>query len=379
MQAQTLSAWLALHRTPGLSANALRKLQQLIEHPEQAWLLSPEQLDGLSLSPAARKSLRQGPGRALLKQVDQDRHYIEQHRVHLLPLHHPQYPALLKETVDPPPLLYVKGGIRHLQQPQIAMVGSRRCSRQGSENAFYFARQLAAVGMTITSGCALGIDTQSHSGALAEENGCSIGVLGTGIDVVYPRRNRQLFDQLMTRGALVSEFPLGTQPHRALFPQRNRLISGLSLGVLVVEAALKSGSLITARFALEQGREVFAIPGSIHNPDAEGCHYLIQQGAKLAMDAEDIMVELQGWIPKPSSTAPQKSSALGNASTHTLEPAEQQLLKVIGFDPTNVDDLLDRTQWPIGELQSTLTRLEIKGLIEQTAGRYQRLVTATID
>lgn len=382
MQHNILSAWIALHRTPGLSSQAFRKLFSLIETPEQAWLLAPEQLDALGLSPSARKALKNGPNRSLLQKVDQDLRLIEQQHIQLLPLNHPDYPALLKETADPPPLLYVKGAIADLQQPQIAMVGSRRCSRQGAENAIGFARQLAQAGMTVTSGGALGIDTQSHLGALATENGRSIGVLGTGIDVVYPRRNRKLFAELQERGALVSEFPLGTQPHRALFPQRNRLISGLSLGVLVVEAALKSGSLITARFALEQGREVFAIPGSIHNPDAEGCHYLIQQGAKLAMTAADIMTELQGWLLPSGPIAFDYMESKDEASTYqpntspTLNQSEQQLLQALGHDPANFDLLLARTGWSIAELQSALTALEIKGLIEQCAGRFQRLTTS---
>ena len=383
MQDTEIRAWIALHRTPGLSSRALSRLLTVCDDPQQAWLLPPEQLDQLGISPGARRLLASGPDRALLRKVERDVCGLQQQRITLLPVTSPDYPPLLKETVDPPPLLYVKGDVAALQRPQIAMVGSRRCSRQGAENAFALGRELARAGLTVTSGCALGIDTESHRGALVASEGCSVGVLGTGIDVVYPRRNRDLFEQLQERGALVSEFPLGTQPHRALFPQRNRLISGLSLGVLVVEAALQSGSLITARFALEQNREVFAIPGSIHNPGSEGCHHLIQQGARLVVSAPEIMEELGGWLPRAATSGPHRAvKSLWDDSTGSpdnLDPRERALVEAMGYDGVDIDLLVQRTGWDIAEVQSRLTAMEIRGFVEHSAGRYQRLVRAGIE
>ncbi len=373
MQEADARAWIAFHRLPGLSNRSRHRLLTLCGHPQQIWSLNSDQLDALALSPTARAALEAGPTGALHARVERDWCEIERQGIQLLPLTSDAYPPLLRETADPPPLLYVKGDIDSLQRPQLAMVGSRRCSRQGAENAFAFARRLGEAGLAVTSGGALGIDTESHRGALAAAGGCSLAVLGTGVDVVYPRRNAPLFRELETRGALVSEFPLGTRPHRALFPQRNRLISGLSLGVLVVEAALQSGSLITARFALEQNREVFALPGSIHDPGTEGCHQLIQQGAKLVMGAEDIMAEFGGWL---SSPVPDNGSSYKVSAHFELEDGERALLDTMGHDPVDLDRLALRTGWSAATLQSLLTGLEIRGLVDNRAGRYQRVVTA---
>lgn len=373
MQDMDLRAWMALQRTPGISAHTLSKLLNFCDQPRQVWQLSPDQQAQLELPLAASQALAAGPQRLLQQQADRDWRTLEQQAIQLLPVTSPDYPPLLKETADPPPLLYIKGTIEVLQRPQLAMVGSRHCSRQGAENAFSFARQFAEAGLTVTSGCALGIDTESHRGALAVAGGCSVGVLGTGVDVVYPRRNRELFAELTERGALVSEFPVGTQPHRSLFPQRNRLISGLSLGVLVVEAALQSGSLITARFALEQNREVYAIPGSIHHPGSEGCHYLIQQGASLVAATGDIMEQLSGWVPRALEPAAAPTLEVGANLLGDLQPTERTLLNLLGFDPANFDLLLRRSGWDVAELHSTLTTLELRGLIECSAGCYQRL------
>lgn len=377
MQLPESSAWIALQRTPGISAQTLRRLVLSGYSPAHLATLPAPALDALQLSPEARRALATFPDRRIRERVARDQELLQTLGVRILALTDPDYPPLLKQTADPPALLYLRGEVATLHWPQLAIVGSRRSSRQGRENAFRMGRGLAQAGLAITSGGALGIDSASHEGALSVAGGISIGVLGTGIDVIYPRRNRALFDQLVGQGALVSEFPPGTQPHRALFPQRNRLISGLSLGVLVVEAALRSGSLITARYALEQNRDVYAIPGSIHNPGSEGCNSLIRQGAQLVTAPGDILDALQAWLPSGQqhlfSGIFETVSACSGAG---IDAPEAALLAQIGFDPVEFEQLLPCVDGDVGALQSLLTGLEIKGLIEPVAGGYQRLVTA---
>ncbi len=278
----------------------------------------------------------------------------------------PDYPALLAEIPDPPPLLFVAGNRALLDQPQLAVVGSRNASRTGVALAESFARDLAQRGLCITSGLAWGVDSASHRGALAGGGG-TIAVLGTGIDVVYPRRNQALYEQVLAEGLLVSEFAPGTPPRREQFPQRNRVISGLSLGVLVVEAAVRSGSLITARFALEQGREVFAIPGSIHNPLARGCHRLIREGAALVESAQDILDAWVGWLPP--ALAELETCA---AEVPALEPGQQRLLNALGFDPLPLDKLSDQCRVTVDELLPDLLTLELEGWVEQQGACWVR-------
>ncbi len=237
--------------------------------------------------------------------VEQDLRWAEKPNCHLLTLTDPAYPALLRQTTTLPPVLFVHGNVTLLSTPQIAIVGSRYPSPEGLENARRFAYSFSAEGITVTSGLALGIDGAAHHGAL-QNTGRTLAVMGHGLDHIYPMRHRALADRILEQGGgLVSEFPLGVKPVAAYFPQRNRIISGLSLGTLVVEAALRSGSLITARFALEQGREVFAIPGSVHSPLTKGCHALIRQGAKLVEVANDVLEELDtlfGYVAETSKT-----------------------------------------------------------------------------
>ena len=364
----TAKAWLALHRSR-LTERQLNRLVRAAREPEQIFALNPSELDQLEIPPSARKVLQALAAEGFEStEINRDWQYIQQQGIELVPLSHEHYPELLKQISDPPPLLYVKGDLKLLNQPQLAMVGSRRTSRTGSDNAFRFAREFARCGFTVTSGLALGIDAESHRGALAAKGG-TIAVLGTGIDVVYPAGNRELFQQVAAAGAIISEFPLGAEPHRQRFPKRNRVISGMSLGVLVVEAALRSGSLITARCALEQDREVFAIPGSIHNPGSKGCHALIQQGAKLVATAADVMDEMQGWLP-PSIPA---AAIEATASQQSIEPREQQLLDFLAYDPATIDLLQHRSQWPLSEIVGLLTVLEIKGLVENQGGCYMRI------
>jgi len=281
------------------------------------------------------------------------------------------YPELLARIPGPPAVLYINGDPELLHLPALAIVGSRNPTSAGSRNAFEFARHLGNAGFCIVSGLAQGIDEQAHRGAIAA-GAPTIAFLGHGIDRVYPARNRELAHEIAANGALLSEFPLGTHPHRSLFPQRNRLISGSSLGTLVVEAARRSGSLITARLAAEQGREVFAIPGSIHNPLSRGCHKLIRQGAKLVETADDIVAELGPLV--------------GHMLQNTVESTESEipfigvdeehasLMRFLGHDPASADELVERSGLTIDQVSSMLLILELEGKVEKlSGGRYSLL------
>ncbi len=281
------------------------------------------------------------------------------------------FPELLEQLPRAPERLFVKGNVELLHMPALAIVGSRNPTETGRRTAFEFARHLGAAGFCIVSGLAEGIDTAAHRGAL-DAGAATIAFLGHGIDRVYPASNHDLAHEIAARGALVSEFPLGTHPDKALFPQRNRLISGMSLGTLVVEAARRSGSLITARLAGEQGREVFAIPGSIHNPLSRGCHKLIRQGAKLVETAEDIVAELA-----PLSSHLLQSSLESTTKTDSPEVDDgdyAQLRKFIGFDPISVDELAATSGLTIDQVSSMLLILELQGEVESlSGGRYSLL------
>ncbi len=287
----------------------------------------------------------------------------------------PRYPPLLRQLADPPLLLYVLGKVEVLSDPQLAMVGSRNPTPPGRDNAVQFAKALTESGLTITSGLALGIDAAAHEGALAGK-GPTIAVAGTGVDRVYPSSHRELAHRIVAAGgALVSEFALGTPPMKHQFPRRNRIISGLSLGTLVVEAALSSGSLITARQAAEQGREVFAIPGSIHNPMAKGCHQLIRQGAKLVETAEHVLEELGALIPltltAPTCSKPDTGSD-NPIDRDGLDPEQLHLLAEMGFDPISIDTLIDRTGFGADAVAGMLLTLELNNVIAAVPGGYLR-------
>ncbi len=275
------------------------------------------------------------------------------------------YPHALLESPDPPLLLYAIGRLELLHAPALAIVGSRHASVQGRQNASAFAAHLGGAGFTIVSGLALGIDGAAHEGALGSA-GSTIAVVATGLDQVYPRRHLALAGRIAAEGLLLSEHPLGTPPLRENFPQRNRIIAGLTRGTLVVEATLQSGSLITARLAVEAGREVFAIPGSIHSPQAKGCHALIKQGAKLVETAQDVLEELG------VATAPAPASA-----TEPVLERPDPLLDAMGHDPIVLDELIARTGWSAAELAAKLLDLELAGLVERLPGqRFQRIARA---
>ena len=295
--------------------------------------------------------------------VDRSMAWAAQPGQHIVTLADAEYPKALLEIADPPCLLYVRGNPGLLEKRGLAVVGSRNATPQGVQTAENFAKALAGKGLAIISGLALGIDAAAHRGALAA-GGETIAVIGTGADRLYPARNRELALAIAEHGAIVSEFPLGTPAIAANFPRRNRIISGLSRGVLVVEAALESGSLITARLAAEQGREVFAIPGSIHSPVARGCHKLIKQGAKLVETALDILEEF-GNYPEAADIGP----------SSLLAGEENAVLGALGHDPCNLDDLAERTGLAADRLLTELLTLELAGQVATLPGnRYQRLV-----
>jgi DNA processing protein len=302
---------------------------------------------------------------------------------HIITLQQAEYPSMLAQIHRPPPVLFLKGDVSLLQTIQLAIVGSRNPTPAGRDNARAFARNLAATGLTITSGLATGIDGAAHQGALdvnkndknGGRQGRTIAVAATGLDRIYPSRHRDLAYDIAENGLLVSEFPVGTGPLRENFPRRNRVISGLSLGTLVVEAAVKSGSLITARYAMEQGREVFAIPGSIHSPLSKGCHWLIQQGAKLVETAEDIAEEILPLLPAFDEENNENHTDTAIAAS-SISKEEQMLLEAIGFDPVSMDILLSRTGLAIEDISVFLSQLELQKLIDVLpGGRYIRKAT----
>lgn len=295
------------------------------------------------------------------RQVDADLRWEEAEHHFLLTWCDPEYPLLLKEIYDPPVALYAIGQLSSLQQRTVAIVGTRNPSLTGSETARRFACELAAKGITIVSGLALGIDAQAHSGSL-DAGGKTIAVMGTGIDDIYPRRHAHLAEKICQNGLLMTEFPLKSPPMAGHFPRRNRIISGLSSCILVVEAAIKSGSLITARLACEQNRDVLAIPGSIHNPQSRGCHYLLQQGATLVTSSEDVLDELGSSYEYAAV-----------AKMHEMLADENQnLVKCIGFETTTVDQIMGRSGFSIEKVVCELAELELLGFVKAVPGGYTR-------
>lgn len=358
-QDETL-CWLALEAIPGLGPEGIRRLLDAFGHPCAILAAARGQL-----APLVGERLAE----VLTRPVAPEQHkatldWLAQPGNHLIPIAHPDYPERLRSLPDPPPWLYVKGERGLLQQPMLAIVGSRNATPQGRRDAAAFAQALAEAGLVIVSGLALGIDTAAHEGALA--GGVSLAVVGTGLDRVYPARNRELAHRLAAGGAIVSEFPLRTPPRPGQFPRRNRIISGLSLGVLVVEAALDSGSLITARLAAEQGREVFALPGSIHSPLSKGCHRLIREGAKLVECVDDILEEL-AWQWRPPIASPAQTDPAG-------QPAAAALLELMGPDPVALDTLVNLSGLTVDTLSAMLLSLELDSRIATLpGGLYQRL------
>jgi len=364
--------WLALTRAPGLHAEAIAQLVQRFGSVREVCAAPFDALIAAGAGEQAAKRLAHPDATRL----DADLHWLDQPGHALIPYTSEAYPALLKQLRHAPLALFVRGNAAALQLPQLAMVGTRNPTALGRETAHAFAAHLAKHGLAITSGLAVGIDAASHEGALRAD-GVTIAVCAAGLDVVYPREHRQLADAICERGALTSQFPPQTPMAKYLFPVRNRLISGLSLGTLVVEAAVHSGSLITARFAAEQGREVFAIPGSIHNTLARGCHQLIRQGAKLVESAADILSELgplTATLTADKERAPATELPETAANSAALLDKEYKiLLDALGFDPVGVDQLVARTGLRTDAIASMLLILELDGWVEsQPGGLYAR-------
>lgn len=354
-----LSSWIALSVVPGLGDQNLRKLLEHFGPPDQIRAAGESMLTQIVGAKLAEGIKSYDSAEIIAETLA----WLEQPNHAMVTLADADYPPLLLETADPPPLIYVKGRIDLLSMPAIAVVGSRNATAQGLNNAESFARSLSDSGLCICSGMALGIDKAAHAGGLAG-SAKSVAVVGTGLDRIYPARNKELAHQLAQQGALISEFPLGTPALANNFPRRNRIISGLSLGCLVVEAALSSGSLITARLASEQGRDVFAIPGSIHSALAKGCHQLIKQGAKLVERADDILEELH-WVDRARS----------GPETTTPDERSDPLLRHLGFDPEPIDALVGRSGLSPERISARLLELELAGLVQSLpGGRYQRLV-----
>lgn len=385
MEHTDLAAWLRLTVTPSIGNTAARRLLQAFGLPEKIFTQSAAALQSCVTAAQAQALLHVPAGLPALLQKTQT-WLVEAAQGDaarsIVALGDPQYPALLLETEDPPLLLYLLGARRFVgaggqpfpEHTCLAVVGSRNPSAQGEQNALQFARTLRASGLTIVSGLALGVDAAAHEGALADAHSgdatpATIAVVGTGLDRVYPRRNLELAHRVAAQGLLVSEYPLGTPPLPANFPKRNRIIAGLSQGTLVVEAAPASGSLITARLASEQGREVFAIPGSIHAPQSRGCHALIRQGAKLVESAQDVLEELRAPVQAELLDAHQRP-----APATTPEVPDTPLLLALGYEPAGLDALQARTGLPTPELQVQLLELELAGTIARLpGGLFQRL------
>ena len=364
------SAWVTLTRAPDLDVSALPRALAMLRHAPGVVEASDASRADAGLSAAAREFL--SSKQAALSTVE--RAWLENPHHHVVPFTDPRYPVLLRKAERHPIALYVTGNPEVLNDPQLAIVGSRNPTAQGRETAHEFSEYLAGRGLAITSGLALGVDSAAHRGALKGQ-GITLAVLGSGVDVVYPRSNLPLADEIRQQGALISAFPLGTAPRREHFPQRNGIIAGLSLGTLVVEAARRSGSLITARLAANQGREVFAIPGSIHSPLSRGCHELIRQGAKLTETAHDILSELNfsaffALAPGgPAGPAAAANPASGMDKEHKI------LLDALGFDPANLDVLVVRTGFKAEAVSSMMLILELEGHVQAApGGRYSRVV-----
>lgn len=368
-------AWFRLLEIPGLGRESARHVLRVCGSPEAVFSATRE---GLTEVLGARA--------AALLTGDEPPHFQARLAAaldwlegapdrHVLTIGDALYPPALLQSADPPLLIYVQGDPAWLHRPSVAIVGSRQHTPQGREDAFAFARALSGAGQTIVSGLALGIDGAAHEGGL-EGIGSTVAVVGTGLDRVYPARHRALAHRIREAGAIVSEFAPGTPPLAENFPQRNRIIAGLSSATLVVEAALRSGSLITARLAMESGRDVFAIPGSIHSPQSKGCHALIKQGAKLVESAEDVLEDLT-MSPVPTAPRHPQAAAILRETTPADDAPSDPLLDALGHDPATLDALMARTGRTAADLMSALMELELEGRVTRSpGGLYQRLFAA---
>ena len=378
MEREELASWLRLVLTPGIGNEGARKLMAAFGPPSTLFSVPPAVLRNV-VGPSQAAALAEQPAEltgqlaATMAWLDAAEADIPRRVLHFADN---AYPAALLNIEDPPLLLYVLGRVGPHWPAALAIVGSRNPTPQGQDNSREFARALVQSGLTIVSGLALGIDGAAHEGALEGAppgQTATIAGVGTGLDRVYPRQHEALATRIAEQGAIVSEYPLGTPPLPANFPRRNRIIAGLSEGTLVVEAALQSGSLITARLALEQGKDVFAIPGSIHSTQSRGCHELLRQGAKLVACAQDVLEELRPGVVVPFRS----SNAEGAARPLAATDAGKRLLELLGFDPVGLDALVARTGISTAELQAHLLALELGGEVARMpGGLFQRIATS---
>lgn len=351
--------FLALNRMHKMGPRTVMKLAARWPRLEDMFQLSLTELEASGLPTQLAANIHGFD----LNTIEADLNWEKANDRHLLTWEDEAYPALLKEIPDPPLVLYAEGDLACLKQPTLAIIGTRKPSISGSETAFRFANQLAMSQITIVSGLAYGIDAMAHEGCLAAR-GRTVAVMGTGIDTIYPRAHSRLAGKIREQGLLLSEFPLKSAANAGHFPRRNRIISGLSLATLIVEAAIRSGSLITARLALEQNRDVLAIPGSIHNPQARGCHHLLQQGAKLVTSIQDVIDEL-GITQPIAKYAPASLS---------LASSEGNLVKCIGFEVTTIDQIIQRSGFNMEAVTCNLAQLELQGAIKAVPGGYERCI-----
>ena len=360
--------WLALALTPGLGARTAGKLLRELGSPDAIFNASLTALEGQNLPAQVAQALH---SRRPLSDAARELAQVQAIGCHLLTWDEPSYPARLREIYDPPPLLYVRGNVELLSRHSISVVGARRPTPYGNQMAERISKDLSDRGLVIASGLARGIDASAHRGALASPRGATIGVLGCGIDVVYPKENKKIFEQIEQRGAIVSEFPIGTFPAPQNFPIRNRIIAGMSLGVVVVEGAQYSGSLITARLAMEFGREVFAVPGHVTQPSSFGPNQLIKQGAKLITGWEDVVEELPTPVRAelmPVEDVPhEERSALVEEA---LSPTERPLYGLLTVDEArHVDDLVENSGLTSSEVLAALFDMELRGVVRQLPGK----------
>jgi len=359
--------WLALTLVPGVGARTFHRLIQHFGSPEGVFTASRSHLEQVpGLKGGTIDAIRSFPSD---KGAKLEMARLRELGMRIIRWGTEEYPHFLANISDPPPLLYVKGTLVEEDERAVAVVGSRHASAYGISVCSTLCRDLVWQGWTVVSGMARGIDSAAHSGALAG-NGRTLAVMGTGLDVIYPRENRKLSESIAASGAIITEFPLGTPPEPGNFPLRNRLISGLSLGTVVVEATAKSGSLITARMALEQGRQVFAVPGPIDRPGVEGTHRLIKEGAKLVERAEDIIEELLPMLARTSYVEADGGKGPPTRRQPELDERERQLWDILGMEPLHIDAIARQLDIGVSRAAEILVNLEVRGLVKQLPGTF---------
>lgn len=357
--------WLELSLIPGVGPKTFLRLLDHFGSPENALKSSRSALERVKgVSAAVAEAIGRGAG----PELDKSLGLIEKHNITVVTFDDPAYPERLKQIHDPPPLLYVKGTLEAADANAVSIVGSRRATHYGKSVAGRLSGDLARMGITVVSGLAYGVDAAAHKGAL-DAGGRTIAVLGCGVDVVYPRANSKIYERIPASGAIVSEFPMGCQPDAGLFPLRNRIVSGLSLGTLVVEAPRKSGALITARHALEQNREVFAVPGNIFSPYGEGCHRLIKDGAKLVENVYDIISEIESGLSEIKIGDLAAGSGAAGAPDKKMSADEKKVFNFLSMVPVHIDDIIEQCDLTASRAAGALMTLELNGLIRQLSGK----------